>query len=399
MNEQRIETNESPHIMISECGGQVVVKSWLQTAVSIQGPSFTIEQNGSIHITSQDDLFLAVPAQTSVSLGVVQGDVTLKHLEGGITGDDLQGNVILNNVDAVQIDRVGQSLTAENLNGVLDVRHVHGAVSLQRVSEVKIGSVHRSAVVEYTNGPVELGKVEGKLELKSINGDVLVANGLSDIILQNLGGNNTLPSVMGDIWLVGGLRAGEQTFVSEKTIYVYWPEDAPLHLFANAPKIDNTVPLSNEIERHEGEQVILTGHIEEGKTSLTLKSAQRIALKLLGSEPPRFLPDEFVVPAEPADDLTQTVRTAVHRVLAESSEMAGLEERLVTAVVSALADWERPEAVASAVVSSDGVEVEGEVAETAVTNPENQSHILKLLQNGVLSIEQTNLLIDNLHLE
>ena len=59
MNEQRIETNESPHILISECGGQVVVKSWRETAVSIQGTSFTVEQNGSIHIIKsyQRDIF------------------------------------------------------------------------------------------------------------------------------------------------------------------------------------------------------------------------------------------------------------------------------------------------------------------------------------------------------
>ncbi len=208
MNEQRIETNESPHIMISECGGQVVVKSWRETAVSIQGPSFTVEQNGSIRITSQDDLFLAVPAQTSVSLGNIAGDVTLKHLEGGITGDDLQRNVTLNNVDAVQIDRIGQALTGENLNGILNVRHVDGAVSLQRVGEVKLGSVLGSAVIGYANGSVELIRVAGKLALKSINGDVMVGNAEMDVVLQNVGGNNSLPSVMGDIWLVGGLRAG-----------------------------------------------------------------------------------------------------------------------------------------------------------------------------------------------
>ena len=390
MNEQRIETNESPHIMISECGGQVVVKSWRQTAVSIQGPSFTIEQYGAIHITSQDDLFLAVPAQTSLSLGVVAGDVTLKHLEGGITADDLQGNVMLNNVDAVQIDRVGQALTAENLNGTLAVVHVGGGVSLQRVSSVKLGAVQGSAVVEYANGSIELTEVEGKLSLKSINGDVMVANALSDITLQNMGGNNALPSVMGDIWLVGGLRAGEQMLVSERTIYVYWPEDAPLHLFANAPQIDNTLPLENENRNDEGEQVILTGHIEEGKTSLTLKSAQRIALKPLGREKPRFSLDEFAVPEEPAGELAQKVRTAVHGVLAESAELDGLEARLVTAVVAALA----------------GIEIT--TVETAIAPPvpqpelyivdstESRTHILQLIRDGLISIAQADLLLEAL---
>jgi hypothetical protein len=395
MNEQRIETNESPHILISECGGQVVVKSWRETAVSIQGPSFTIEQNGSIRISSQDELFLAVPAQASVSLGKIAGDVTLKHLEGGITGDDLQRNVSLNNVDAVQIDRVGQALTGENLNGILHVRHVDGSVSLQRVSEVKLGSVLGSAEIGYTNGPIELIRVAGELALKSINGDVMVGNAEMDVVLQNMGGNNSLPSVQGDIWLVGGLRAGEQLFVAERTIYVYWPEAAPLHLFANAPQIDSTVPLENENKNAEGDQLILTGHIEEGKTSLTLKSAQRIAMKSLGNAEPQFSPDEFVVPTKPADALTQKVQTAVHTVLTESAEWDGLEERLVTAVVAALA----AEPVAELVEAEPGStepsrSVEAPVAEPVeVPNPENQTHILQLVRDGLISIEQADLLL------
>ena len=390
MDEQRIETNESPHISISNCTGQVVVKSWRQTAVSIQGSVFTVEQNGTIHISSQADLFLAVPEQASVSLGVVGGDVILKHFQGGVTGDDLQGDVVLNNLDAVQIDKVGRALTAENLNGTLNVQHVAGTVSLQRVSEVVLGSVQGSAVIEYANGPVALHRIEGTLSLKSINGDVMVANALFDVVLQNMGGNNTLSAVNGDIWLVGGLRAGEQLLVSERTIYVYWPADAPLHLFANAPVIDNRVPLENENRNEEGEQIILTGHIEEGKTSLTLKAAQRIALKPLGKTVPQFSPDEFVLPGEPASDLAQTVQTAVRAVLTESAERDGLEGRLVTAVVAALA------------------EKEGMAAEIAVTEPastpklyvvestESRTHILELVRDGLISIAQADLLLEAL---
>lgn len=400
MNEQRIETDESPHIMIPECDGQVVVKSWMQTAVSIQGPSFTIDQRGAIRITSQGDLFLAVPAQTRLSLGVVGGDVTLKHLEGGIIGDDLQRNVMLNNVDTVQIDHIGQALTAENLNGRLDVAHVNGDVLLRRVSEVKLGEVVGSILIEHADGPIELGKIEGKITLKSINGDVLAANVLADVVVDNMGGSNTFPSVNGDIWLVGGLRAGEQLFVSERTIYVYWPEDAPLHLFANAPQIDNTVLLSHKIERQEGVQIILTGHIEEGKTSLTLKAAQRIALKPLGSAEPRFSPDEFDVPVAVAGELAQKVRTAVHAVLTESAEMAGLEERLVTAVVIALADGEQVkeepaefvEVSITELVEAEPVEAIIETVEVGA-NPESQTNILQLVRDGLISIEQADLLL------
>ena len=397
MNERRIETNEAPHIMISECTGNVVVKSWRQTAVSIQGASFTVEQNGSIRISSQEDLFLAVPEQTSVSLGEVDGDVTLKHFQGGITGDDLRGNLTLNNVDAVQIDHVGQALSAADLSGALNVQHVDGAVSLQRVGAVKLGSTKGSAVVEYANGLVELHKVEGKLSLKSINGDVMVANVLADVVLQNMGGNNTLTAVHGDIWLVGGLMAGEQMFVSERTIFVYWPDDAPLRLFANAPQVDSTLTLENENENEEGEQIILTGHIEEGKTSLTLKAAQRVALKPLGIAEPQFSPDEFIIPAELDSELAQRVRTAVHAVLAESAELEGLEDRLVTAVTAALTGVEiptpEPQPVAPDIPAA-APEPQPELY--IVDNTESRTHILALVRDGLISIAQADLLLESL---
>jgi hypothetical protein len=179
--------------------------------------------------------------------------------------------------------------------------------------------------------------------------------------------------------------------VSERTIYVYWPEDAPLHLFANAPQIDNTVPLENENKNAEGDQLILTGHIEEGETSLTLKSAQRIGMKLLGSVEPQFLPEEFVVPAEPVGELAQKVQTAVHAVLAESAEGEGLEDRLVTAVVAALA----AEPVAEPVEASVAELVEAEPVEPVevVANPESQTHILQLVRDGLITIEQADLLL------
>ncbi|PIE79371.1 MAG: hypothetical protein CSA11_12170 [Chloroflexi bacterium] len=397
MNEQRIETNESPQIMIAECVGNVMVKSWRQTAVSIQGAAFTTEQNGLMRITSQDDLFLAVPEQSSISLGIVSGDVVIKHIRGGITGDDLQGDVTLNNVDAVQIDRVGQTLSAADLNGTLNVQHIAGSVALQRISEVKLGTVKGNAMLAYTNGTVDLQMVAGNLSLKSINGDVAVATASRDVLLQNMGGHNNLPAVQGDVWLVGSLRAGEQTFVAEGTIFVYWPEEAPLRLFATAPQIDNLLPLDYENKNEAGKQVILTGHIEEGKTSLTLKSAQRIALKALGLEAPQFSPNEFVVPQEPAGELEQQVQTAVHAVLAESATLERLEERLVTAVTAALTDIKIPEPESTPTAPDPAAAVSKPPPELyIVESTESRTHILALLRDGLISIAQADLLLEAL---
>jgi hypothetical protein len=95
MNEQRFETNDAPRIVVTTCQGDLVVGSWRQTAVSIQGDAYTVEQPqpGAFHLTGSGNLFLAVPQQASLTLGVIGGNLTIKHISGGITIDDVAGKV------------------------------------------------------------------------------------------------------------------------------------------------------------------------------------------------------------------------------------------------------------------------------------------------------------------
>ena len=338
MTEQRFETGETPHVIISECQGGVVVKSWRQTAVSIQGDNFTAGQDGDIRVSGQSSLYLAVPENASLSLGRVHGDLTIKHVAGGITIDEVFGSVALTNLDAVHLKNARQAVTADNLNGRLVVEQAGGDVALISVSGVQLGAVAGQVIIRFVNGRLDLGEIGGRLELASVNGDVALANGRADVVLQNLGGVNTLPVVAGDVWLVGGLRSGAHHIASAQTVYVYWPEDAPVRLSAAAPIVESRLPLSRQAEATKEGLTTLTGDIEEGEAWLTLQAAQRVALIPVGPEPPRFSPDEFVFAPEPAAELALRVQTAVHAVLAEFPEMDGLEEQLVTAVVAALQD-------------------------------------------------------------
>ncbi|MFO7684158.1 MAG: hypothetical protein R6X34_29355 [Chloroflexota bacterium] len=394
MNEQRFETNDAPHVIIEHCDGQVVVKSWRQTAVSIQGAAFTSDhasdQTDAVHLTSQGDLFLAVPQKSRLTLGVVGGALTIKHVDGGIVVDEAQGEVTLHNAAAVQIGHARQNVSAQNISGSLHIAQADGGVSLRSVGDVRLDAAAGPVSIFYAAGHVTLGEMGAEVHLGSINGDVTLANGRSTVKLENLGGRSSLPSVAGDLWLVGGLRAGVQTFISAQTIYVYWPVDAPLRLFARAPHIDSSLLLTHEIRRQEDEQTILTGHIEEGETQLTLKAGQRVALKPLGVEPPRFSADEYIVPVTPEDELAQTVRTAVRAALAGSTDPAGLEDRLVTALAAALAG-QKPTAAASPAPATIPT------TETQTPNQtESRTQILQLVRDGLISIDQANLLLEAL---
>jgi hypothetical protein len=316
----------------------VVIKSWRQPAVSIQGGSFTAVQDGDIRISGQSSLYLAVPEKASLSLGRIQGDLTIKHVAGGVAIDEVAGDAAFTNLDAVHLKKAHQAVAADNVNGTLVVEQADGDVALRSVSGVQLAAVSGQTTIRFANGRLDLGEMGGRLELASVNGDVVLGNGRADVVLQNMGGIVTLPVVAGDVWLVGGLRAGQHRLASAQTVYVYWPEAAPLRLLAAAPIVESRLPLSRQNEVTEDGQTTLTGDIEEGETWLTLKAEQRIALIPLGAKPPRFSPDEFLFAPEPSAELALRVQTAVHAVLAEFPEMEGLEERLVTAVVAALGD-------------------------------------------------------------
>ena len=276
MNQEKIFTGKAPHISIADCNGDLVVRTWAETAVSLKGENFEVIQGDEkLSITSQRGLKLTVPIQSRLSVSYVNGDVAIKLLEGDVDLVEVNGDVILRGGNNVHIHTLHADLSAKNLDGDLTLDMVNGDASLRNVGGLTIQTIQGDFSARNVNGNIQLHQAQGDVSLRTVNGDVTIENGQRDVYLRNLGGLNAVRGIQGDIRLYGGLGQGEHTFAAERDIIVRWPITSPLNLTATAPSINNRLPLEKETEMEN----TLIGRLGDGETNATFTANGRIILK------------------------------------------------------------------------------------------------------------------------
>lgn len=424
MNEQRFETGKAPHVVVAECGGALVIGSWKDTAVLAQSTQLSANSPNpdQLDLVSESELTLTMPEKASITIKNCAGAVTIKHVDGFVTVDTAVQAITLNNVGSAKIGTAG-NLRAENVDGPINIGTAQ-AVKLRNVADVVIKEAADNVAVHFATGAVEIGEVGDRVTLHTINGRVTVRQ-CREAQLGNLGGINQVSGVGGTLRLVGGLVNGEHSFQAEGDILVAWPVDAPLMLVAEAAIIDNQLPLANATTtKLDDGSTQLTGHIEQGKPFVSLKTTGNIGLKSLrlGEEAALSAADFDFSPPPPT--LAEVVATAVTTTFPEATPAQIAQ--ITMAIETHLAQAEQPitpptpsagqmaaakaqekaekslQKAADSITEAQArltqpvpVEPEPEMpGETAVTP--SQTQILKLLKDEAITIEQANLLLDNL---
>lgn len=276
MNQEKIFTGKAPQINITDCNGDLVVRTWAETAVSLKGESFELtEGEEKISVSSQRGLKLTVPLHSSLFVSYVNGDVAIKLLEGDVNLVEVNGDVILSGGGNVHIQTLNADLAAKNLDGDLTIDQINGDASLRNIGGLTIQTIQGDLSVRNANGDVHLHQANGDVSLRTINGSVTVEGGMRDINLRNLGGIAAIAGIQGDIRLYGGLSQGDHSFTAERDIIVRWPITSPLNLTATAPDIKNRLPL----EKETGLENTLIGRLGDGETNVSLTANGRIILK------------------------------------------------------------------------------------------------------------------------
>ncbi|MCP4423916.1 MAG: hypothetical protein GY803_05435 [Chloroflexi bacterium] len=450
MNEQRFETGKAPQVTVTECAGALTVGSWKGTAVLASGSDFngSVEGVDKITLSSVGDLTLTVPEKASLHVEQAQGALTVKHVDGAVFVGTAVGAVTLHDVGSVKIEAANGRLQAENINDSLTLIEARQDVSLRNVVDVGIRKAAASVSIHYANGAVLLEQIGGAVTLHTISGDIIL-RGASEANLSNLGGKNEVDGIKGVLRLAGGLVNGEHHFQADGDIYVGWPPDGPMTLVAKAALIDNQLPLSDATEMTEADQMTLTGHIENGKPFVSLKTPTHIGLKSLrhGEKAEMMAADFDFTPPPPtlADIVGTAVRqqwpdaaqeqinpiiAAIHTHLAEppvptppsppsegkiaaemaqrkvekslqqaKDAMAQAEARLTeTEVKAAGAPEATPEAITAVAPKSatdENAPDEDTPDEDTAATP-SQTQILKLLKDGLITVEQANTLLNQL---
>ncbi len=276
MSEEQYFTGKAPAIEIGQCQGDLVIRSGMETAVTVKGDDFTaVETETGLTINSLGDLKLYLPPQANIAVQHANGDLVIKNITGDISLHEINGDAVLVNVGRLKIGVINSDLSAKNLQAGLSIETLRGDAAIRNANEIAIQTVQGDIAARNINGPVHLMSVAGDISLRTINGNVTIEQGQRDVNLRNLGGVNNVTGIVGDIRLRGGLAAGEHLFVAGRDIIVRWPAGAPLDFSATAPKIVNRLTVNKLVE---GENS-LTGRIGDGDTVATFQANGRIILK------------------------------------------------------------------------------------------------------------------------
>ncbi len=280
MNKQLFETSDTPHVIIRSCTAKLDVVGWQRQAVTVEGDGAMVsDESGDIVVDGDGELRIMMPINGRLSIKPISpAPVTIKHLHGDVQIDSC-GALTLNDVGQVQAEFVEGVLAGENINGRLHIDHADSTVTLRRVEAAQIEYASGDVSVQFGTGFIELGEADGAVSLNSINGDVTIERAMGDVDIQNIGGLNTVNTI-GRLTLRGTFAHGEQRFTSAGDMVLDWP-DAPLSpvtLLATAVSIQNDLPLTNAEETTADGLLQLSGHIEHGKPFLILKTNGRLHL-------------------------------------------------------------------------------------------------------------------------
>lgn len=271
----RVETGKAPEITIELIEGDLVVRSWPEPVVELTGKYDWREVDGAYFLNCDGDLSLMVPLASSLHIANVSGDLVVKGELAALSIGAVHGDAVLSSVSHAKCDTVHGDLSAKHFAGDLSVERVHGDLSARHVGQVAIGSVFGDCLVRHADGSVAVSELTGDVNLSYVSGDVDLAAAHGSVALSQISGLVNADDVKGDVRLRGGLNEGRHSISAAGSIMVRWPSGSGLSLRATAPKIESRMLL--EDESREGNTLV--GRIGDGSADLSLVSAQRILLK------------------------------------------------------------------------------------------------------------------------
>ncbi|MCX7682685.1 MAG: hypothetical protein N2508_12110 [Anaerolineae bacterium] len=173
MFRQVIDTSAAPHLTITQCMGNLVVRGMAerQLILQVQGGeedvSLGLMEDG-FTIETRTNGFLTCPPAATLTISAVQGNLRVEDLEGALTISSVYGNVVLREVSSAVLSATFGNLVVYGATGRVEAQMVRGNAHLRRVGgELVVGQVDGNLVVEGLRGGLEAGLVRGNVRLEA----------------------------------------------------------------------------------------------------------------------------------------------------------------------------------------------------------------------------------------
>lgn len=275
---QEFVSGKAPHIIIPFCRGDLVVKSWDKTAVLVKEDDAIVkETEDGLLISSNGRLQLRLPEYANLSVEIVHGDAVIKNMQGALSLTTVNGDAILADLAQAALGIVHGDLSVRRVSGSVTAQDVYGDAVYRGVGAIQLGQAHGDLIARAVNGSVQVTAVSGDIGLRQVSGDVRVQEGRRDANLRFLGGATEIGEIKGDVRIYGDLAAGKHNFLAGGDIVLRWPPSAPVQINAQGSKILNRLPLDEVAETTDA----ITGRIGTGGPVVNLQANGRILLKEL----------------------------------------------------------------------------------------------------------------------
>jgi hypothetical protein len=238
------------------------------------------------------DLRIHVPMESRIKIQVVHGDGRLKGLDGPLSIEEVQGDLILKRVDSVTVQTVRGDMVAGVLVGDLTVNEVGGDMSVRSVT-----------------GRMEVGQVGRDLGVRDIEGDA------------------NAPNVYGDIRLRTDFAPGRTYFFrAGGDLVARVPADANASFTLRSDR--NDIRLKTELLDQVEADNEVTGRLGEGSSTVRLEARRNLMMLVreTGSDAGEI---RFDLGAEFGLEFASLAEEIAAQVESQMAEMSSrLEERL-----------------------------------------------------------------------
>jgi len=135
MFEQTIETSATPHVTVTECTGNLVVRGSEERQITIQvqggADDVALEREGeTFTLTTRANCRLACPPATTLTVRAVRGNLKVEGMQGPAAIGATYGNVDLRGVGSAALEQVFGNLSARQVAGSLEAERVQGNIRL-----------------------------------------------------------------------------------------------------------------------------------------------------------------------------------------------------------------------------------------------------------------------------
>ncbi|RLC81938.1 MAG: hypothetical protein DRJ03_17475 [Chloroflexi bacterium] len=381
MFEQIIETCATPHVTVTECLGNLVVRGADEERIAVHARGAegeaSLEQEGeAFTLKARVDCFLTCPPDTTLTVRAVRGNLKIEGVKGPVAIGTVHGNAKLRAVGPVVL---------EQTFGNLSVRQTAGDLSAQ-----------------VARGNARIRQVDGSASLEQIDGNLAIEGVRGDLAASRVWGNARLgpPFSPGAVFSlsVGG------------NLTIRLPADSSLRLaFHAGGGVHSRVP-GLALEKIEGETQSILGN---GEASLEAQVDGRVSLRLseLGDHLADDLPFDFVADME---GLSAQIEAQIAAATAElearleeslgriDSEEARLRVERVAEKTRQKAQKEAEKARRKAQHETEKARLRAERAErrwrrasgqrprprSKLISDEEQMRVLRLVEEGKISPEQ-----------